>query len=110
MITRQADAANAALPLLIPLIVAYSLSTGVLFNGAYSFYHVLAFIPWTAPVAMPTLFAIGAAPAWQMVVSAVLCVIATIATARLAGLVYQRSVMRTGARVKLRQVLRASPG
>jgi ABC-2 type transport system permease protein len=109
-ITRQADAANAAFPLLIPLIVAYSLSTGVLFNGAYSFYHVLAFIPWTAPVAMPTLFAIGAAPVWQMIVSALLCVIATIATARLAGLVYQRSVMRTGARVKLRQVLRAGPG
>ncbi len=109
MIARQADAANAALPLMIPLIVAYSLSTGVLFNGAYSFYHVLAFIPWTAPVAMPTLFAIGAAPAWQMVVSALLCVIATIATVRLAGLVYQRSLMRTGARVKLRQVLRSSP-
>ena len=108
-IARQADAANAALPLMIPLIVAYSLSTTVLFNGAYSFYHVLAFIPWTAPVAMPTLFAIGAAPAWQMIVSALLCVIATIATARLAGLVYQRSVMRTGARVKLRQVLRSSP-
>ena len=86
MITRQADAANAAFPLLIPLIVAYSLSSVVLFGGAYPFYRVLAFIPWTAPVAMPTLFAIGAAPAWQMIVSAVLCVIATIATARLAGL------------------------
>jgi ABC-2 type transport system permease protein len=109
MITRQSDAGYAALPLLIPLIVAYSLSSGVLFNGANSFYHVLAFIPWTAPVVMPTLFAIGAAPAWQMIVSALLCVIATIATARLAGLVYQRSVMRTGARVKLRQVLRAGP-
>jgi ABC-2 type transport system permease protein len=107
-ITRQADAANAALPLLIPLIVAYSLSTGVLFNGSYPFYHALAFIPWTAPVAMPTLFAIGAAPTWQMILSALLCVTATIVTARLAGLVYQRSVMRTGARVKLRQALRAN--
>jgi len=107
-ISRQADAANAALPLLIPLIIAYTLVNTVLFGGASSFYHVLAFIPWTAPVAMPTLFAIGAVPAWQMIVSALLCVIATIATARLAGLVYQRSVMRTGARVKLRQVLRAS--
>jgi ABC-2 type transport system permease protein len=108
MITRQSDAGYAALPLLIPLIAAYSLSSSVLFNGANPFYHVLAFIPWTAPVAIPTLFAIGAVPAWQMIVSAALCVLATVATARLAGLIYQRSVMRTGTRVKLRQVLRAS--
>jgi ABC-2 type transport system permease protein len=103
-----AAAANAALPLLIPLIVAYTLANAVLFGGASSFYHVLAFIPWTAPVAMPTLFAIGAAPAWEMIASALLCVIATIATGRLAGIVYQRSVMQTGARVKLRHALRAS--
>lgn len=108
-ITRQSDAANAAFPLLIPLIVAYSLSNGVLFSGSNFFYHVLAFIPWTAPVAMPTLFAIGAVSAWQVIASAVLCLLATIATARVAGLVYQRSVMRTGARVKLRQILRTSP-
>ncbi len=105
MISRQSDAGNAAFPLLIPLIVAYSLSNGVLFNGASSFYHVLAFIPWTAPVAMPTLYAVGAAPAWEVVVSALLSVVATVATVRVAGLVYERSVMRTGARVKLRQVL-----
>ena len=107
MITRQADAANAAFPLLIPLIVAYTLANAVLFGGASSVYHVLAFIPWTAPVAVPTLFAIGAMPAWEMIASALLCVIATIATGWLAALVYQRSVMQTGARVKLHQALRA---
>ncbi|MGI8904107.1 MAG: ABC transporter permease [Solirubrobacteraceae bacterium] len=107
MITRQSDAANAATPLMIPLILAYVLSNGVLFNGASSFYHVLAFIPWTAPVAMPTLFAIGAVSGVQVVISALLCIVATVATARVAGLVYSRSVMRTNARVKLRQVLRS---
>jgi len=107
LITRQSDAGNASLPLLIPLILAYSLSNSVLFNGSNSFYDVLAYVPWTAPVAMPTLFAIGAVSAWQVAASAALCVLATLLTARLAGVVYARSVMRTGARVKLRQVLRA---
>jgi ABC-2 type transport system permease protein len=107
LITRQSDAANAAMPLLIPLILAYSLSNGVLFNGSNAFYDVLAYVPWTAPVAMPTLFAIGAASAWQVAASGLLCVVATLGTARVAGVVYARSVMRTGARVKLRQVLRA---
>jgi len=106
MITRQSDAPNAALPLLIPLIVAYSLSNSALFGGSSSFFHVLAFIPWTAPIAMTTMFAVGAAPVWQVLVSALLCIVATVGTAKLAGVVYQRSVMRTGARVKLRQVLR----
>jgi ABC-2 type transport system permease protein len=110
MIARQAEAGNAAFPLMIPLIVAYSLSNGVLFNGASPFYHVLAFVPWTAPVAMPTLVAVGAAPAWQVAASAVLCLLATVATARVAGMVYRRSVMRTGARVKLRQILRTGAG
>jgi ABC-2 type transport system permease protein len=110
LITRQSDAANAALPLLVPLILAYSLSNSVLFNGANTFYEVLAYIPWTAPIAMPTLFAIGAVSAWQMVASALLCLLATLVTARGAGVVYARSVMRTGVRVKLRQVLRAERG
>ncbi len=107
MVTRQSDVGNVATPLMIPLILAYILAQGVVFGGASSFFHVLAFIPWTAPIAMPTLYAIGAASALQVVISAVLCILATIATARLAGLVYQRSVMRTDKRVKLREVLRA---
>ncbi len=110
LITRQSDAANAAFPLFIPLILAYSLANGVLFNGSNSFYDVLAYVPWTAPIAMPTLFAIGAVSAWQVAASAVVCLLATLLTARLAGVVYARSVMQTGARVKLRQVLRAGAG
>jgi ABC-2 type transport system permease protein len=106
MITRQSDASNAAFPLLIPLILAYSLSNSVLFGSTSGFFHVLAFIPWTAPIAMTTLYAIGDAPTWEMIASALICVGATVATARLAGLIYSRSVMRTGARVKLREALR----
>ncbi|MGH2857852.1 MAG: ABC transporter permease [Solirubrobacteraceae bacterium] len=110
MINRQSDAANTALPLLIPLILAYALTNGALFGGVGSFYRVLAFIPWTAPVAMPTLVATGAASPAAFVVSALLCAAATVATARLAGVIYERSVMRTGARVRLRQVLSSSGG
>ncbi|MGI8414203.1 MAG: ABC transporter permease [Solirubrobacteraceae bacterium] len=110
MITRQADASNAATPLMMPLILVFILSQGVLINGASTFYHVLAFIPWTAPIAMPVLFAVGAASVGQVVVSALITVVAIVATARVAGIVYQRSVMRTGARVRLRKILRETTG
>ena len=62
LITRQADAYNASLPLQLPLILAYVLAYTVLYaSGVNWFYHVLAFVPFTAPVAMPVLVAVEAA-------------------------------------------------
>jgi ABC-2 type transport system permease protein len=109
LITRQADAYNAALPLQLPLILAYVLAYTVLYaSGVNWFYHVLAFVPFTAPVAMPVLVAVGAAPAWQQVLSAAISLAATAGMARLAGTIYERAILRTGTRLRLRQVLRSA--
>jgi len=108
LITRQADAYNASLPLQLPLILAYVLAYTVLYaSGVNWFYHVLAFVPFTAPVAMPVLVAVGAAPAWQLALSAVISIAATVGMARLAGAIYERAILRTGSRLRLRQVLRS---
>jgi ABC-2 type transport system permease protein len=109
LITRQSDAYNAALPLQIPLILAYVLCYTVIYASTVNgFYHVLAFIPFTAPVAMPVLIAVGAAPAWQVAISAVISLAATVGMARLAGTIYGRAILQTGSRLKARQVLRSS--
>jgi ABC-2 type transport system permease protein len=106
LITRQADAYNAALPLQIPLILAYVLSYSVIYSTSVNpFFHVLAFIPFTAPVAMPVLVAVGAAPGWQIALSAAISLAATVVMARLAGTIYERAILRTGSRLKVRQVL-----
>jgi energy-coupling factor transporter ATP-binding protein EcfA2 len=55
------------------------------------------------------LYATGDGPLWQVVVSAMLCAAATVWMARLAAGIYSRSILRTGARVPLRQVLRREP-
>jgi len=108
LITRQADAYNASLPLQLPLILAYVLAYTVLYaSGVNWFYRVLAFVPFTAPVAMPVLVAVGAAPAWQLALSAGISIAATIGMARLAGTIYERAIRRTGTRLRLRQVLRS---
>jgi len=108
LITRQADAYNASLPLQLPLILAYVLAYTVLYaSGVNWFYRVLAFVPFTAPVAMPVLVAVGAAPAWQLALSAGISIAATIGMARLAGTIYERAILRTGTRLRLRQVLRS---
>ena len=109
LINRQADAYNASLPLQLPLILAYVLSYTVLYASSVNwFYHVLAFIPFTAPVAMPVLVAVGAAPAWQIAVSVVIILASTAGMAWLAGTVYERAILRTGRRLKVRQVLRSA--
>jgi hypothetical protein len=46
---------------------------------------------------------------WQRVVSAVLCALGTIWMARVATGIYTRSILRTGARIPLRQALRREP-
>ncbi|HEY2576285.1 MAG TPA: ABC transporter permease [Streptosporangiaceae bacterium] len=108
LITRQADAYNASMPLQIPLILAYVLSYTVIYaNGVNVVFHVLAFIPFTAPVAMPVLVAVGAAPAWQIALSAAITIVSTVFMARVAGTIYERAILRTGTRLRVRQVLRS---
>ncbi len=110
LVSRQSDVGTVILPVQIPLIVAYALSYTVIYaNGANVFYRVLGFLPPTAPVAMPVLYAAGDVPAWQAAVSAVLLAAGTVWMARTAATIYGRSILRTGSRVRLRQVLGRAP-
>jgi ABC-2 type transport system permease protein len=57
---------------------------------------------------MPVLVAVGAAPAWQVAVSAAITLAATVAMPRSAGTICERAILRSGSRVRLRQVLRSA--
>ena len=107
LVSRQSDVNSTIMPVQLPLILAYALSYTVIYaNSANTFYHVLGFLPPTAPVAMPVLYAAGDVPLWQVVVSAVLCAVATVWMARVAAGIYNRSILRIGSRVRLKEVLR----
>ena len=106
LVSRQSDVGAVILPVQVPLIIAYALSYTVIYaDGANVFYRVLGFLPPTAPIAMPVLYAAGDVPAWQAAVSAVLVAAGTVWMARTAAAIYGRSILRTGSRVRLRQVL-----
>ena len=110
LVSRQSDVNSVIFPVQLPLILAYVLSYTVIYaNGANVFYHVLGFLPPTAPIAMPVLYAAGDVPLWQVVVSGVLCAAGTVWMARVAAGIYSRSILRTGARIPLRQALRREP-
>ena len=110
LVSRQSDVGTVILPVQIPLIIAYALSYTVIYaNGASTFYRVLGFLPPTAPVAMPVLYAAGDVPGWQAAISAVLVAVGTVWMARIAATIYGRSILRTGSRVRLREVLGRAP-
>ena len=77
MVSRESDANNITFPVVIPLLVAYVLSFNVIFSASGpGFYKVLAYIPLTAVLA------------------------------RVAAKIYENSILRTGARISLREALR----
>ncbi len=109
-VERQDQVQAIAFPITIPLFVGYLASVSAISsNHASAFVTALAYLPLTAPFAMPTLVALHAVTWWEFVVSALVTVAATIGTARVAGTVYRRAVLRTGRRVHLREVLSRAP-
>jgi ABC-2 type transport system permease protein len=108
LITRESDASNVTFPVALPLLFSYALSFGIIFGGSSGgLFRVLAYIPPTAPIASTTLYAIGSFGIGQVAVAAIICLLATVATARLAAKIYEQSILRTGARIHLREALRS---
>jgi ABC-2 type transport system permease protein len=107
LVSRQADAQNAAFPVGLPVLVGYISATTLLSGGDPStFVRVLAFLPPTAPMVMPMLIGLGKVSTLGAFTAMGLLALASLAMSRLAGLVYSRAILHSGQRLKLRQVLR----
>ena len=105
MVERQDQAQTLAFPLTLPMIFGYVISlTAVSSGSAATWFKVFAYVPFTAPFAMPALVGMGEATWWQFCLSVAIDVICTIAIARGAAVIYQRAILRTGSRVKLREL------
>ncbi len=103
---RQDQVQSMALPLSAPLIFGYIVClTGVSSGNASLLVKVLAYVPPTAPFAMPTLVGFGEATWWQFMLSVVVCLVFTVWVALVAARVYRMAVLRTGGRVRLRELV-----
>jgi len=107
MVSRESDANNITFPVVIPLLVAYVLSFNVIFSASSpGFYKVLAYIPLTAPIASTVEYAIGGIGVPGVVISLVISVALAPLLARVAAKIYENSILRTGARISLREALK----
>lgn len=106
MAERQDQVQSLAIPLAMPIIAGYIVSIAVVSGGAPppTWYKVLAYLPPTAPFAMTGLVGLDAVAWWQFTLSAALSAAGVAAAARLAATVYRRAILRTGARVRLRDI------
>lgn len=104
LVERQEEVGTIVTPLMILLVGAYVVGSG---SPEGPLARVLAFVPLTSPMVMPSRIAVGAASAVEMAISLAVSVVAVVVAARLSSVVYRRAIVRTGRRLKLRDVLRA---
>jgi len=106
MAQRQDQVQSLSLPLSLPMIFGYIMAlTTASSDGASLFFKVLAYLPPTAPFAMPVLVGLGVVTWWEFLASVAISIIGTVAVARLAAGIYRRAILRTGGRIKLRELL-----
>jgi ABC-2 type transport system permease protein len=102
LVSRQEDAQSAASPLAYLVLIAYFVSLGVVAPNPESLAsQILSFVPPIAPMAMPARIAQDAAEPWEIAGSIVAMILGIWLMVRLAGAIYEQSLLRTGARIKL---------
>jgi len=108
LVSRQEEVASAVTPVMMLLIVGYVIGISILpSNPGSGLVAVLSLIPVFAPTLMPVRLALGVVPAWQAVVSVAGMVVIIPLLLWLAARIYRNAVLRSGARVKLREAWRS---
>jgi len=106
MVSRQEDVSSSSAPLTIVLVAAYLVGISASDSPDSTLSVVASFIPPFAPMIVPARAAQDSLPASELAISIALMVIAALALLWLAARIYDRSVLRMGAPLKLRETLR----
>jgi ABC-2 type transport system permease protein len=106
LVSRQEDLQSSSMPLTLLLVAGYILTQSALASPRGTLLTALSIIPVTAPIAMPARVALVDVPAWEIVLAAVLTLIAALLVLRLAAAIYQATVLRMGQRIPFREALR----
>ncbi|HEX2895878.1 MAG TPA: ABC transporter permease [Marmoricola sp.] len=108
LVSRQEDLAGTVAPATMLLVLGYVVGISVLPTSPdQPLVAAMSLIPAFAPTLMPMRLAIGGVPWWQTAVALVLTVGFVPLLVGLTGRLYRNGVVRTGARVRLRDALRA---
>ena len=108
LVSRQEDVASVTTPILMMLMIPYAVGISVApWDPTNTLVTVLSYVPFFTPLIMPMRSALGVAAPWEIVLMIVVCAALVALLVWVAGRIYGRAVLLTGARVPLREVLRA---
>lgn len=105
LVSRQEDVASAVSPVMWLVMIPYMAI--IIFNTNAKVLAIMSYIPFSAPVGMPMRLYLGLAAWWEPIASLAIMVVAIAIVWWLGARIYERSILRTGAKVKLREALAA---
>lgn len=109
LVSRQEDVGTVTGPILMIMMVPYIVSVSVApFAPDSPLVAWLSYLPFTSPLIMPTRVAVGGVETWRVVVVMLVNIALIPLLVWLAGRIYSNAVLRSGARVRLRDALRAA--
>lgn len=104
LVDRQEQVGSIIAPLSLVLVAAYLAGVSLADSPTGM---VLSIVPLTSPMVMPARLALGEAGAGEIVASLVALLVTVAVVVRLAAVVYERAIVRTGRRLTVREVLRS---
>lgn len=111
LISRQEDAAQVMMPVFAPLMIGYIAGQTAVFGNADTLLlKILTWFPLTAPMILPVRVAREAIGPAEVALSLALLALAVFLLIRLAGRLYEFTLLRTGSRVGWREAIRLSRG
>ncbi|GAA0942888.1 ABC transporter permease [Nonomuraea longicatena] len=107
LVSRQEEVGNVLTPMTMLLMAPYLISFYAMNEPTSVFAQVISILPPFSSMVMPVRLASTEVPLWEVGLAAVLMAAAVVVMLSIGAKVYERAVIRTGARVKLVDVLRS---
>ena len=103
MVSRQEDIGSTTTPLTMLIMAPYFLV--IFFNDNPTVLAIMSYVPFSAPVGMPMRLFLGEAQWWEPILSLAILIATCIGAIVVGAKIYENSLLRMGARVKLREAL-----
>ena len=108
LVSRMEELQNAMVPINLLIFASFFISIGALENPDSTLAIVASILPFSSALAMPVRIVLGSATPPQIVASIAALLISIAITIPLSGRLYAGAILRTGARVKLKDAWRAA--
>ena len=103
LVSRQEDIGSTTTPVTMLVMIPYFLV--IFFNTNPLVIGIMSYVPFSAPIAMPLRIFLGTAQWWEPLVALVILVLTTLVLIRIGARIYERSLLKLGARVSWREAL-----